>query len=46
MALFLFMMILATLIIFIIALLTFALIEVFNALYKFFFKDYFDSDNE
>jgi hypothetical protein len=44
MALFLFMMILATLIIFIIALLTFALIEVFNVLYKFLLKDYFDSD--
>ena len=44
MALFLFMMILATLIIFSIALLVFALIEIFNALYKFLLKDYFDSD--
>lgn len=44
MALFLFMLFLAALLIFIIALLVFALIEIFNTLYKFFFKDYFDSD--
>ena len=44
MALFLFMLFLAALLIFSVALLVFALIEVFNTLYKFFLKDYFDSD--
>jgi len=44
MALFLFMILLAALIIFIMALIVFFLIRVFDVIYKFLLKDYFDSD--